>query len=128
MSQQEGQPQSQERRRFTRIAFDAEAELRLGDQRWIVEITDISLKGVLLSHPAGFEADAGAELIVECWLDSDVQLVLPVVLKRIDANYLGCACGPIDLDSITHLRRLVELNLGDDSLLERELDHLIEAQ
>ncbi len=94
----------------------------------MVEIKDISLKGVLLSHPAGFEAQAGAELMVECWLDSDVQLVLPVVLKRVDAEYLGCACGAIDLDSITHLRRLVELNLGDDSLLERELDHLIAAQ
>ena len=30
----------------------------------------------------------------------------------------------IDLDSITHLRRLVELNLGDEKLLERELSHL----
>ena len=27
----------------------------------------------------------------------------------------------IDLESISHLRRLVELNLGDSSLLEREL-------
>lgn len=121
------QTQSQERRRFTRIVFDAEAEMRCGDQRWIVEIKDISLHGLLLSHPAGFDASLGAEMLVETWLDSDVQLVLPVTLKRIDESYLGCACGAIELDSITHLRRLVELNLGDEGLLERELDHLIET-
>lgn len=116
---------SQERRRFTRIAFDAEAELRAGDNRWVAKIEDISLKGVLLSHPEGFEAQLGDELVIETWLDSDVHMVLPVTLKRVDADYLGCACGVIDLESITHLRRLVELNLGDESLLDRELEHLI---
>jgi len=30
-------------------------------------------------------------------------------------------CLSIDLDSITHLRRLLELNLGDPQLVEREL-------
>ena len=33
----------------------------------------------------------------------------------------GLACREIDLDSVTHLRRLVALNLGDAALLEREL-------
>jgi hypothetical protein len=34
-------------------------------------------------------------------------------------------CESIDLDSITHLRRLVELNAGDPALLERELTALV---
>ncbi|MCG8610315.1 MAG: hypothetical protein MI864_07240, partial [Pseudomonadales bacterium] len=33
----------------------------------------------------------------------------------------------IDLDSITHLKRLIELNVGDPSLIERELSALIDA-
>ena len=119
------QSSSQERRRFTRIAFDAEAELRCGDKRWVTKIEDISLKGVLLDHPQGFDGQAGDQMEVEAWLDSDVQLLLPVTLARVDADYLGCSCGAIDLDSITHLRRLVELNLGEESLLDRELEHLI---
>ncbi len=120
------QESSQERRRFTRIAFDAEAELRSGERHWVVQIGDISFKGVLLSHPPGFEAGLGDQLVLETWLDSDVQLVLPLTLSRIGADFLGCSCGAIDLDSMTHLRRLVELNLGDESLLDRELEHLIE--
>ena len=38
---------------------------------------------------------------------------------------LACAARSIDLDSITHLRRLVELNSGDAAMLERELHTLI---
>ncbi len=37
---------------------------------------------------------------------------------------LGLRCEDIDVDSITCLRRLVELNLGEPELLERELSAL----
>jgi hypothetical protein len=40
----------------------------------------------------------------------------------------GLRCLSIDLDSVTHLRRLVELNLGDPALLDRELSELIVVQ
>jgi hypothetical protein len=119
---------SQERRRFTRIAFDAEAELRFGERRWAVQIRDISFKGVLLSHPPGFDAQCGDLLSLETWLDSDVQLQLQLTLARVDTDFLGCSCSAVDLDSMTHLRRLLELNIGDESLLDRELEYLLEVQ
>ena len=40
---------------------------------------------------------------------------------------IGIACRSIDLDSITVLRRLIELNLGDAALLERDLQALVEG-
>jgi hypothetical protein len=40
------------------------------------------------------------------------------------ANYYGLVCREIDLDSVTHLRRLVELNLGNELLAEREFSQL----
>jgi hypothetical protein len=33
-------------------------------------------------------------------------------------------CRSIDLDTVTHLRRLIELQLGDPALLERDLAEL----
>ena len=36
----------------------------------------------------------------------------------------GLQCNAIDIDSVTHLRRLVELNLGDDTQLNKELSQL----
>ena len=44
---------------------------------------------------------------------------------HVEGRYAGLRCLAIDLDSVTHLRRLVELNLGDPALLERELSALI---
>ena len=41
-----------------------------------------------------------------------------------DENILGLSCEKMDIDSVSHLKRLVELNLGDQDLLERELDSL----
>jgi len=37
----------------------------------------------------------------------------------------GVRCDGIDLDGIAHLRRFVELNLGDDALLHREMGALV---
>ncbi|HXK57002.1 MAG TPA: PilZ domain-containing protein, partial [Gammaproteobacteria bacterium] len=37
---------------------------------------------------------------------------------------LGLRCVSIDMESIGHLRRLVELNLGDAELLHRDLESL----
>jgi hypothetical protein len=42
-------------------------------------------------------------------------------------GHLGFRCDNIDLDSVTHLKRMVELNLGNEDVLERELGELLEA-
>jgi len=46
-------------------------------------------------------------------------------LTHIKGQKVGMLCDSLDLDSITHLRRLVELNAGDPDLLERELATLL---
>jgi hypothetical protein len=47
-------------------------------------------------------------------------LVVHQTLKQ-----LHLACISVDLDSVSHLRRLIELNIGDASAAERELSELI---
>lgn len=46
---------------------------------------------------------------------------MDITVAYIEDQQIGLDCKGIDLDSITHLRRLVELNLGDANLLKREL-------
>jgi hypothetical protein len=50
---------------------------------------------------------------------------MEVRLTHDDHGHLGFVCEHIDLESIAHLRRLVELNLADHNELERELAALI---
>jgi hypothetical protein len=40
---------------------------------------------------------------------------------------MGLQTEHIDLDSISHLRRLIELNVGDADILNRELGELVHA-
>ena len=110
-----------ERRRFQRITFDAPTEIVQGARHWSVELHDVSLKGLLVKRPQQWNGDPDHPFEVNIHLAEDACVKMEVVLTRTMNDLLGFVCRHIDLDSISHLRRLVELNLGDESLLEREL-------
>ncbi|WP_342244891.1 PilZ domain-containing protein [Pseudomonas sp. OTU5201] len=113
-----------ERRRFQRINFDAATKISQGEKRWTAELHDISLKGLLVIRPADWGGDPAKPFDVCIDLGADVQVAMEVELTRAQDDQLGFICCHIDLDSISHLRRLVELNLGSEELLERELHAL----
>ena len=57
----------------------------------------------------------------------EVEINLEVKAVHIEENCIGFKTVHMDLDTATHLRRLVELNLGNENLLERELSELIQS-
>jgi len=116
-----------ERRRFHRFAFDAQTELAQDGKRWAAELVDLSLKGLLIQEPPGFDGDRGKPFTVDLQLAGDTHVSMEVELSHTEHQQLGFVCRHIDIDSISHLRRLIELNLGDEQLLERELSALVEA-
>lgn len=117
----EADAMQQEQRRFTRIAFDAAALLLKDGKTWPCTLIDLSLKGALVTQPEGWDGKTGEEYQLNLTLDEDVCIKMDISISHIEENHVGLYCKDIDLDSITHLRRLVELNLGDANLLEREL-------
>ena len=115
---------TQNRRRFRRIFFDADCRLHQGEKIWSTQVVDISLNGVLLEEPAAWDGDPNQPFEVVIPLDQqDAAIVMAVSLKHQNDN-LGFLCQYIDLESVSHLKRLVELNLGDAKLLSRELSAL----
>jgi hypothetical protein len=114
-----------ERRRFKRIAFDARTELYQGERHWSVALLDLSLKGLLIARPADWSADTSAPLTADIYLGDEAQVRMQVSLAHEDAAQLGFECTHIELDSISHLRRIIELNLGDPDELDRELGELL---
>ncbi|MGE8469083.1 PilZ domain-containing protein [Pseudomonas putida] len=115
-----------ERRRFQRIAFDAPTELRQGLQSWPATLLDLSLKGLLVERPANWEVDLTQDFEAIIHLDADTRVEMQVELRHEEPSRLGFICLHIDLDSMTHLHRLVELNLADSTEMMRELRELIE--
>lgn len=113
-----------QRRHFSRIAFECEASFRCDGMSLPCQLQDLSLKGALirLDAPPACK-DRPCELRLD--LGEDATVVMRGHVAHTEGPRLGIFCEDIDLDSITHLRRLIELNLGDSSLLERELAALI---
>lgn len=112
------------KRAFTRIFFDAETVITQGDQLWQVQLLDISLRGVLVDMLPGQALDSRQPADISIHLGGDIQICMTGHVANARDNKVGLTCDFIDIDSMTHLRRLVELNTGDTSLLEREL-HLL---
>ena len=84
----------------------------------------ISAKAELHEHVK--QGDPGEAFDVDIHLAPDTPVHMRVRLAHDDHGQLGFVCEHIDLASISHLRRLVELNLGDPQELERELGALID--
>lgn len=113
---------NQEKRRFKRIPFNTPARI-VSTQP--MQVIDISLKGALVTKPEQWSGAAGDIIHIEIPLDNgDAIIRMETRVAHIETDRLGLVCEHIDLNSITHLRRLVELNLGDDDLLHRELTEL----
>lgn len=108
-------------RQFHRIVFTADAVLNCDGNTWRCEVIDLSLKGCLLRFEHSWEADPEKLYTLTLQLSEQVQIKMALTPTHVVGNKVGLKCEHIDLDSITELRRLVELNLGDSALLERDL-------
>lgn len=122
--------QSSNRRRFHRFPFDAEAVLIVPDHaRMSCDLVDLSISGALLS--IGPEHGQVAGLVGQLDLhlrglvrgdEVDIQSKVEAVWQ--EGQRLGCRLVSVDADSFAHLKALVEDNLGDPGLLDRELIQL----
>lgn len=121
---------AQERRRFHRFPFEAEGVLsvpKLG--RLPCELIDLSISGVLLllKAPVGKIAGQYGQLdLVLRGLDDSGQVEICSKVEAVwqEGEQLGCRYVGVDADSFAQLKALIEKNLGDPRLLDRELTQL----
>jgi hypothetical protein len=116
---------SNERRKFSRILFDAHVELAQGEFHWRASLLDISLKGLLLQETLPADVIQKEPILVKILLSDNTSIAMSVIVAHQHHNQTGLMCTSIDIDSVSHLRRLIELNLGDALAAERELSELI---
>lgn len=119
--------QDTERRRFTRINFDAKTELKNAESTYSIALVDVSFNGILVKSdtPLALEIGDQVEATIHL-LGDDIAIRTPATLAHRREQEYGFLIENLDIDSLTLLRRLVELNLGDETLLERELDHFFD--
>jgi len=114
-----------EKRHFHRIHFVSNVLIGIEDKHWECNLLDISLKGLLVERPLEIQVSQGALYSVNLTLGEGVAINMEANATHIEGNHLGLVWVNIDLDSLTTLRRLLELNLTDPEEVNRELTELI---
>ncbi|GAB4279552.1 MAG: PilZ domain-containing protein [Methylomicrobium sp.] len=115
-----------EKRRYHRIFYHTPAQLNCNSETLACQLIDLSLKGCLLRFEAPWQGDLENLYTLTLQLSDEHAISMTLSVSHIVDDTVGFKCEHIDIDSISHLRRLVELNLGDSELLERDLLALAE--
>ncbi|TXT41242.1 MAG: hypothetical protein FD135_481 [Comamonadaceae bacterium] len=118
-------PLAQGHRHFSRVPFLAQVSLQTAGQRVHVELLDIALKGALVrtASPLKLSLNEKCHLVLPL-TDGGESIEMGGKIAHLEGCNIGIACDGIDLQSLTQLRRLLELNTGDAELMDRELKQL----
>jgi hypothetical protein len=114
-------------RRFLRSVYQAPARLNLAGYMREVQVLDVSLKGAMVDMGAALPCPVGVRGRLRLQLSPTTFIAMDVSVTRVQGSRLGLQCLHIDLDSVTHLRQLIERNSQDPTLLVRELSMLVGA-
>lgn len=114
----------EEKRRFQRLFYNAQAVLVSDETTIPCQIVDICLKGCLLEFEQPWSGGKDSLYTLVLGLSEEVFITMKLLFAHGQGKQIGFKCDHIDIDSMTNLRRLVELNLDDSALLERELTAL----
>lgn len=114
------------RRLFTRIPFETGVVLSTFPGKHECRLVDISLKGALVERLLPWSAKNGdpCSIFVEL-AGGGTSIRMSGEVAHVEDGRLGIRCTEIDLESITNLRRLVELNMGDEEALNREIAAMV---
>ncbi len=114
-----------EKRQFHRIFYNAKATLETSSKTWDCEIIDLCLNGCLLRFPTALQQNQDDVYTLKLNLSEDTEITMDLKQAHAEGNNVGFKCEQIDIDSISQLRRMVELNLGNSEILERDLSSLV---
>lgn len=109
-------------RNFRRIPFEAEISLQIGEDSWSGDLLDIALKGAMIGSIDPLPITVGSECSLCITLPgTNISLDFLAKLAHREENRYGFKFISEDLETLTHLRKLIELNTGDAEATRSEL-------
>ncbi len=113
-------------RRFSRVTYHRPALLDLKTVQVDCEVLDVSLKGAMVEIGPYVRPRPGDPCALVIRLDAGGEVVrMEGEVVHVEGNHVGVKCDELELDAMVHLRRLVELNVGDEAQMEGELAALV---
>lgn len=117
-----------EKEEFVRVTYHAPVTLLQGDDlSFSGHIQDISIHGLMIAcqPPQSLDINKVVEVVL-ILPDTDIEIDLSTKVKDIASDYIKLDVDHVDIESLAHYKRLVELNMGDDKQFHEDLEHLIE--
>lgn len=114
-----------DRRRFTRVDFKTSAKIIQGQDTFDTKLLDISINGLLVQTPTHYKLRSDKDTFITIHLSGDAVIHMTAALVHSSTDSLGFRCESIDMESMAHLRRLLELNINDPGAPERVLTELL---
>lgn len=120
----------QDQRKFTRVPFDAKVKVNIDSPQGIQfdgVLMDISFKGLMIeAHPPAASITLGSTGLATIILSTgNIEFDLRVRVKHIEKNSFGLQVEQMPIEAAEHLRALMLHNLGEEQLLQRELQALV---
>ncbi len=118
----------EERRQYSRVPFEADVTIIQDSHTFDAQLVDISLNGLLVNTPASYQIRTDLPCTVKISLADEVEIQMLVTLVHSSSSCLGFHCTSIDMDSMVHLRRVMEFNIEDPMAPDRVLAELVKKQ
>lgn len=113
-----------EKRDYHRVPFKCDSQISIVGENYPCELIDISLRGVLLQLPEPRDIGLGSLCQIDiAFASCDIHLQFDAELVHREDDHYGFRIETLDVDSLSHLRRLLELNYGDADVIDREFFH-----
>ena len=116
-----------ERRQYTRIPFSAEILMQSGNEEWTCNLLDNSINGMLVEPPSNFTINPNNLCAIALFLSDDVIINARARIKHTNEDRWGLEFTNIDMNSLKHLRQLLESQLKSVALINRNLSQLGQA-
>jgi hypothetical protein len=118
-----------EKRRFSRIEFEEKCVVEGGGNTIEARLLNVSLKGALIE----FDGEIAFQMGERCRLsfnlgNADFYLEFMVEIVHCSDSLAGVRFVEADLNTMIHLRNLLEARTGDPLLVKRELDYFVDAE
>ncbi len=113
-----------EQRHYQRIGFRTEASIITSEATYACHLIDLALQGALFQCEAETPLAVGQKARLHIYLpDSDISLNFTAEMIHKHERFCGFLFLTEDVDTLVHLRRLLELNIGDTEKTDQEFSN-----
>ena len=115
-----------EKRHFKRVNFPAEVQV-IGDENILHGVLlDISLQGALINIHEPGTLEVGRQATIRIYLSTTtISITAEADVVHQEGENFGFKFFKVGAESMGHLRRLLELNLGSSEAVKNELEFIL---